>query len=133
MLASAGSGAAFVATAMLKANRTSAYSNSLVQVTKFTETLPIPFAGSPPSTLMTARSSHSFHRDLGAGPTLAYGGLSILGPTMEVTRGVPLSINVVNNIVGNHPFLGAVDTGLHGTLESDKTSPRVSLHLHGSN
>jgi spore coat protein A, manganese oxidase len=133
IFASAGSGAAFLGTAMFKANRTNAYSNSLVQITKFTETLPIPFAGSPPSTLMIARSSHSFHQNLGAGPTLAYGGLSILGPTIEATRGIPLSINVVNNIVGNHPFLGAVDTGLHGTLESDKTSPRISLHLHGSN
>ena len=103
------------------------------QITKFTESLPTPFAGSPPSTLTIAKSSYSFHSNLGAGPTFGYGGFPILGPTIEVTRGTPVSINVVNNIVGDHPLLGAVDTQLHGVLESDLTSPRMALHLHGSN
>jgi FtsP/CotA-like multicopper oxidase with cupredoxin domain len=38
---------------------------------------------------------------------------------------------VVNNL-GTHPLLEAIPE-LHGVLESDKTSPRVALHLHGSN
>ncbi len=130
ILTSAGAGAAFLGSAMLKANRTVADSP---QITKFTESLPTPFAGSPPSTLTIAKSSYSFHSNLGAGPTFGYGGFPILGPTIEVTRGTPVSINVVNNIVGDHPLLGAVDTQLHGVLESDLTSPRMALHLHGSN
>ncbi|WP_214662497.1 multicopper oxidase family protein [Amazonocrinis nigriterrae] len=131
IFAGASGGAAFLATGLLKASKTRA--TLPVEITKFTETLPIPFPTAPPSTLTIARSSHSFHTNLGAGPTLAYGGLSILGPTIEVTRGTPVSINVFNNIVGDHPFLQAVDPELTGTLESDKTSPRVSVHLHGSN
>ncbi|WYL95366.1 MAG: hypothetical protein HEQ35_17450 [Gloeotrichia echinulata IR180] len=100
IFASAGTGTAFLATALLKANRT--YANLAGEITKFTEPLPIPFAASPPSTLTIAKSSHSFHTNLGAGPTLAYGGFSILGPSIEVTRGTAVSINVFNNIVGNH-------------------------------
>lgn len=131
IFAGASGGAAFLATGLLKASKTRA--TLPVEITKFTETLPIPFPTAPTSTLTIARSSHSFHTNLGAGPTLAYGGLSLLGPTIEVASGTPVSINVSNNIVGDHPFLQAVYPGLTGTLESDKTSPRVSLHLHGSN
>jgi FtsP/CotA-like multicopper oxidase with cupredoxin domain len=36
-------------------------------------------------------------------------------------------------MLGDHPLAFAIDTGLHGALESDKTQPRVSLHLHGGN
>ena len=127
--AGAGCGAAFVASAIFKAKRTNADSPLL---TKFTEPLPTPFAGPPPSTLTIAPGSHSFHSSLDPATTWGYGGFPILGPTIEVTRGTPLSINVVNNL-GTHPLLAAVDPELHGVLESDRTSPRVSLHLHGSN
>ncbi|MBO3459399.1 multicopper oxidase domain-containing protein [Aetokthonos hydrillicola Thurmond2011] len=130
VMATAGAGLTFLGSSILKANRTSAESP---QITKFTEPLPVPFAGSPPSTLTITRNSYSFHSNLGEGPTLGYGGSRILGPTIEATRGTPLSINVVNNIVGGHPLLSAIDTELHGVQESDKTNPRVSLHLHGSN
>ncbi|ARV59799.1 hypothetical protein BZZ01_15215 [Nostocales cyanobacterium HT-58-2] len=130
IMATAGAGAAFVGSAMFKANRTNANSPLL---TKFTEPLPTPFAGPPPTTLTITKSSYSFHSNLGAGTTLGYGGLPFLGPTIEATRGESVSINVVNNIVGEHPLLGAIDTHLHGVLESDKTSPRVAVHLHGSN
>ncbi|WP_414582680.1 multicopper oxidase family protein [Scytonema sp. PCC 10023] len=127
--AGVGCGAVFLASAILKAKRTNAESP---QIAKFTEPLPTPFAGSPPSTLTIAPGLHSFHSSLEPGPTWGYGGFPILGPTIEVTRGTPLSIKVVNNL-GTHPLLAAVDTELHGVKESDKTSPRVSLHLHGSN
>lgn len=130
LIASAGVGTAFLGSAILGANRTDAKSPL---IPKFTEPLPTPFAGLPPSTLTIAKSLHSFHSNLEAGSTLGYGGFPILGPTIEVTRGTPININVVNNIIGNHPLLEAVDTELHGVLESDKTGPRVALHLHGSN
>ncbi|MEH2239213.1 multicopper oxidase family protein [Nostoc sp.] len=129
-MAGAGCGAVFAASAILKAKRTNAV---LSQITKFTEPLPTPFASPPPSTLAIAKSSYSFHSNLGEGPTLGYGGFPILGPTIEVTRGTPISINVINNVIGNHPLLAAVDPELHGVRETDKTSPRMSLHLHGSN
>jgi FtsP/CotA-like multicopper oxidase with cupredoxin domain len=79
-----------------------------------------------------ASSSHSFHSSLGAGPSWGYGGYDYLGPTIEVTRGTPVSINVVNNL-GEHPLKDSLDTSLHGALASDATSPRTVVHLHGSN
>jgi FtsP/CotA-like multicopper oxidase with cupredoxin domain len=116
---------------MLKATRTNAQVQvRSPQIPKFTEPLPTPFAGSPPSTLTIAPSSHSFHSSLGPAPTWGYGGADYLGPTIEVTRGTPLRLTAVNNL-GSHPL--PLDTRLHGVLESDKTSPRVSIHLHGSN
>ncbi|TFI55016.1 hypothetical protein BLD44_006605 [Mastigocladus laminosus UU774] len=127
MMTSAGLGAAFLVPAMFKAKRTIAASP---QISKFTETLPIPFPSGAPTSLTVASSSHSFHKNLGAGPTWGYGGADYLGPTIEVTRGVPLRLTVKNEL-GPHPL--PIDTRLHGVLESDKTSPRISLHLHGSN
>jgi FtsP/CotA-like multicopper oxidase with cupredoxin domain len=135
LMTAGGAGLALFGSAIVKANRTDADSPLQIpsQITKFTEPLPIPFASPPPETLTITKSSYSFHSNLGEGPSLGYGGASILGPTIEVTRGTPLSMKVTNNIVGDHPLLQAVDTELHGVQESDKTSPRVALHLHGSN
>ena len=127
MIAGAGFGAGLLVPAMVK--RTYAASS---QISKFTEPLPVRFAGAAPSTLTIASSSHSFHNNLEAGPTCGYGGADYLGPTMEVTRGTPLKLNVVNNL-GTHPLAASIDQKLHGVLASDATSPRVSLHLHGSN
>lgn len=129
LIASAGFGAGALIPGMLKAKRTYAASPP---ITKFTEPLPIPFPGAPPSVLTIAPSSHSFHSSLGAGPTWGYGGASYLGPTIEVTRGTPLSINVVNNL-GAHPLATSIDPALHGVQASDATSPRVALHQHGGN
>lgn len=127
--ASAGLGAGLLIPTMFQSKRTYAASPP---ITKFTELLPTPFAGSPPSILAIAPSTHSFHSSLGAGATWGYGGASYLGPTIEVTRGVPLKLTVANN-VGNHPLMVGLDTTLHGVLASDATNPRMSLHLHGSN
>jgi FtsP/CotA-like multicopper oxidase with cupredoxin domain len=63
-------------------------------------------------------------------PTWGYGGADYLGPTFEVERGTPLRLTAVNNL-GSHPL--PLDTSLHGVLETDEDSPRVSIHLHGSN
>ncbi len=129
LVASAGLGAGFLIHDLLRAKRTYAASPP---ITKFTEPLPIPFPGPPPSTLMLASGSHSFHSSLGAVPTWGYGGFPYLGPTFEVTRGTPVRITAVNNL-GSHPLAASLDTTLHGVKASDATNPRTVIHLHGSN
>jgi FtsP/CotA-like multicopper oxidase with cupredoxin domain len=126
---------------MLKAKRTQAQDSAppTPQISKFTESLVIPYASPLPTTTLTiTRKVHSFHNSLGAGPTLAYNfsgndSLSILGPTLEATRGTPLSITFENKIVGGHPLANAIDGELHGVLASDKANPRTTIHLHGAN
>ena len=127
--ASAGLGSGLLIPVMLKAKKSYAASPL---ITKFTEPLSILFPVAPPSTLMIAPSLHSFHSSLEPGPTWGYGGANYLGPTIEVTRGTPVSIKAVNNL-GTHPLAASLDTTLHGVQESDATSPRVVIHLHGSN
>ena len=129
VVASAGAGAGILVPAILKATRTNAQVTS-PQIPKFTEPLATPFAGPPPNPLTIASGSHSFHSTLGAGPTWGYGGDNYLGPTIEVTRGTPLRLTAVNNL-GSHPL--PLDLRLHGVQPTDVTSPRVSIHLHGSN
>lgn len=105
-------------------------------LSKFTESLPIPpvidatQGGSFDLTM--APSFHSFHAELPATPTWGYGGASYLGPTFNAMRGVPIQINAFNGL-GAHPLGFAIDPKLHGALESDTLTPRVSLHLHGGN
>lgn len=103
-------------------------------LSKFTEQLPIPLkldrtAGGSVDLVM-APGSHRFHTDLPLTPTWGYGGAPYLGPTIEVRRGIPLTVNAVNNL-GAHRLDFAIDTTLHGAVELDRTSPRASLHLHG--
>lgn len=103
---------------------------------KFIDELPIPPAidasAGEKVTLRMAPSVHKFHSALPPTPTWGYGGASYLGPTINAKRGVPLDIEAPN-CLGVHPLADAVDTGLHGAVESDKSAPRVSLHLHGGN
>ncbi|NMG11853.1 multicopper oxidase domain-containing protein [Brasilonema sp. UFV-L1] len=129
LIASAGLGAGLLIPEMLKAKKTIAASPTL---SKFTESLPILAPSSPPSTLAIASGSHSFHSSLQATSTFGYGGFSYLGPTLEVTRGKPVSFTAVNNL-GRHPLAGSVDTSLHGVKGSDATNPRTVIHVHGSN
>lgn len=129
LMMSAGLGAGIFIPEILKAKKTYAASPPL---SKFTESLPISFPSSPPSNLAIAPGSHSFHSSLNATTTWGYGGSPYLGPTFEVTRGVPVSIKASNNL-GRHPLAGAVDTNLHGVSESDITKPRTVIHLHGGN
>ena len=105
-------------------------------LSKFTEQLPIPpkidaTAGGI-FNLPMAPSMHRFHADLPLAPTFGYGGATYLGPTIEARRHHPITI-VSPNQLGVHPLAFAVDTTLHGALESDKTAPRAALHLHGGN
>jgi spore coat protein A, manganese oxidase len=105
-------------------------------LSKFTEQLPIPptinAGGGGTFNLSMAPAMHRFHSDLAPTPTWGYGGATYLGPTFEAKRNVPITV-VAQNQLGNHPLAFAIDTTLHGALESDKTTPRVSLHLHGGN
>jgi spore coat protein A len=103
---------------------------------KFTEQVPIPpvidrTAGGTLN-LSMAPGWHQFHSQLPPAPTWGYGGASYLGPTIETYRGRSLTVTATNNL-GAHPLAAAIDTTLHGALEADKTTPRVSLHLHGGN
>jgi FtsP/CotA-like multicopper oxidase with cupredoxin domain len=129
LLASAGLGAGLLLPEFLRSKKTYAASPPL---SKFTEPLPISFAGPPPSTLTIAPGSHSFHSSLEARTSWGYGGLPYLGPTFEVTRGTPISITAVNQL-GPHPLAGSIDTTLHGIRASDATNPRTVIHVHGSN
>lgn len=125
----AGLGAGILFSEIFKAKKTYAASPTL---SKFTESLPIQFPSSPPSNLAIAPGSHSFHSSLNTTTTWGYGGSSYLGPTLEATRGVPVTIKATNQL-GRHPLAGSVDTDLHGVSESDITNPRTIIHLHGSN
>lgn len=103
---------------------------------KFVDPLPVPpvidATGGGTISLPMAPSVHSFHSSLQGASTWGFGGASYLGPTISARRGVWLDV-VASNQLANHPLAFAIDTELHGALESDKTQPRVSLHLHGGN
>jgi spore coat protein A, manganese oxidase len=105
-------------------------------LTKFVDQLPIPpvidATGGGTIDLPMAPSFHSFHSSLPSASTWGYGGASYLGPTINARRGVEVNV-VAANQLATHPLAFAIDTELHGALESDKTQPRVSLHLHGGN
>lgn len=105
-------------------------------LSKFTEQLPIPpvidaRAGGS-FNLMMAPGMHSFHSSLPSTPTWGYGGASYLGPTLQAMSGVPISLTATNSL-GTHPLAAVIDTNLNGALETDKSNPRVAVHLHGGN
>ena len=74
-------------------------------------------------------STHSFHRDLPPGATLAYGD-GYLGPVITAHRGRPTEIRYRNRLSA-HPFAPDFDTSLHGMSERDRIEVPTSLHLHG--
>jgi spore coat protein A len=103
-------------------------------LTKFLDQLPVPplidLTGGGLRTLAMAPARHRFHAELGPAATFGYGGASYLGPTLQVRRGVPVSLTVPNRL-GAHPLAGSIDTSLDGALQADRTTPRVSVHVHG--
>ena len=105
-------------------------------LSKFTEQLPIPGIVNAKAggtfTLAMAPGLQRFHSALPLAPAWGYGGMSYLGPTFEVRRGVPIIVSARNNL-GVHPLGFAIDTTLHGAVEADKTTPRTTVHLHGGN
>src|SRR5688500_7478632 len=105
-------------------------------LSRFTEQLPIPpvidARGGGSFNLSMVPGMHSFHSSLPSTPTWGYGGASYLGPTFQTMRGVPIDLTALN-LLGAHPLSTVIDTSLNGALESDKTNPRVAVHLHGGN
>jgi FtsP/CotA-like multicopper oxidase with cupredoxin domain len=105
-------------------------------LSRFTEQLPIPpvidARGGGNFDLTMAPGMHSFHSSLPPTPGWGYGGASYLGPTFQTMRGVPINLTAINSL-GTHPLAAVIDTSLNGALESDKTNPRVAVHLHGGN
>ena len=106
------------------------------RLSKFTEQLPIPpiidARGGGVFPLAMGQSSHRFHEDLPLTTTWGYGGASYLGPTFEAMRNAPVTVQAANQL-GTHPLDFAIDLNLHGTVATDFTQPRASLHLHGGN
>jgi spore coat protein A, manganese oxidase len=104
-------------------------------ITRFTETLPVPSTvdltedGSSYELVQRRSEEHSFHAQLGTTPTFGYNG-PYLGPTLEVKRGVPVTVEVHNEL-GAHPVADAVDTTLMGVTEADRLAPRSATHQHG--
>jgi spore coat protein A, manganese oxidase len=107
-------------------------------LTPFVDALPIP------PTLMASTLHNGdlyakagewrFHSQLGMSRTWGYtnvdgGAVGYLGPTIVAPRGEGLSFTAHNAIDGGH-LLG-VDTTLHGAQASDRTDPRIAIHLHG--
>ncbi|HEY9692791.1 MAG TPA: multicopper oxidase domain-containing protein [Oculatellaceae cyanobacterium] len=143
LVTSAGAGAGFIVPVMLNGKRTSAQTTpSYAKPPKFTDSLPIPFASSSlpsTSTLTIKTTAHKFHSSLNAAPALAYNyqsneNLTLLGPTLQVTKNSPVSLTFKNNIVGGHPLASAIDTTLHGPNHADdKNNPRMAVHFHGIN
>lgn len=112
-------------------------------VTAFTEQLPtltqlgvIDATGGGSATITMVNASHKFHAALASTPTYAYksqgGAQDYLGPVIVARQGVPFNLIMVN-MLGVHPLADAVDTGIGGTLPSDRVAPRASTHLHGGN
>jgi spore coat protein A, manganese oxidase len=105
-------------------------------LSKFTEQLPIPpiidARGGGVFPLSMGPGMHNFHQDLPMTTTWGYGGASYLGPTFEAMRNVPMTVQATNQL-GAHPLDFAIDLNLHGTVPTDLTHPRASLHLHGGN
>ena len=134
IIASSGLGVGFAVPTIL-AKRSSAQFPTYTpspQISKFTESLPIPSVISPPSTLTIANGSHRFHSSLGPAKTMGYGGASYLGPTIQATRSTPVKITAVNN-VQSHPLPDSIVKSLHGVDQDDDVNPRMAVHLHGSN
>ena len=103
-------------------------------LTKFVDQLPVPpmidLTGGGSGSLAMAPGSHRFHAQLGQAATFGYGGASYLGPTLQVRRGVPVSLTFPNRL-GAHPLAGSIDPSIDGALQADKTTPRASVHVHG--
>jgi spore coat protein A, manganese oxidase len=107
------------------------------KLTRFTEELPIPpvvdLTGGGSYTLRQQPGMHRFHDQLGDTPTYGYNA-TYLGPTLEVMRGTPVTVDVENDLDDpsrGHPVAEAVDPTLFGVTEADRTAPRTATHQHG--
>jgi spore coat protein A len=105
-------------------------------LTRYVDALPIPPDWSSGKLsamgLTMAESVHQFHSELGPSKSWGYAGASYLGPTIQATRGVPVSYTAYNQL---GPHVLQIDDTLHGPNlfppGFDQAHPRVSVHLHG--
>jgi len=107
----------------------------------FTQKLPVPpridrRRGSSAVKLTMLSGSHRFSPDLPATPTFGYATNPSAndvygGPTIEAMKGVPLKVSV-RNALGEHPLEGSLDGDVMGTMLTDGTMPRGTVHLHGA-
>lgn len=91
---------------------------------------PLPAISGVALSLAARVGTHSFHRDLPGAPSLGYGGMDHLGPTIEAHAGQPLQLSFRNELTG-HPLSRDMDATLHGVDDSYRSRPPTSLHLHG--
>lgn len=97
----------------------------------FRETLPVlPGISGGNLELRAASSMHRFHPDLPSSPSLGYGGMDYLGPTIEAHVDQLVTVRYANDISA-YPLAADVDPGLHGVSDLDRTQVPTSLHLHG--
>ncbi len=115
-----------------------------VQLTPFVDALPIPAIAQPVSgqvggaahyVIPMTEFTHRLHRDLPLTRVWGYGG-TFPGPTIEARRGMPVTVEWVNNLrdaQGNlrttHPLM--IDECLHGPDMTGQV-PLTVVHLHGA-
>jgi len=63
---------------------------------------------------------HRFHPDLPPSPSLGYGGMDYLGPTIEAHVDQLVTVRYANDIAA-YPLAADVDPGLHGVSDLDRT------------
>ncbi len=63
---------------------------------------------------------HRFHPDLPSSPSLGYGGMDYLGPTIEAHVDQLVTVRYANDISA-YPLAADVDPGLHGVSDLDRT------------
>jgi FtsP/CotA-like multicopper oxidase with cupredoxin domain len=114
-------------------------------LSRFTEQLPVPPVLDRRSGGVVAldeiSGTHRFAARLAPTPTFGYvpttspavpsGAEAYLGPTIEASRGNPVTLVVRNRLAG-HPLAAYVDTSLEGVSALDATAPRTAVHLHGA-
>lgn len=87
----------------------------------FRETLPVlPGISGGNLDLRAASSMHRFHPDLPSSPSLGYGGMDYLGPTIEAHVDQLVTVRYANDISA-YPLAADVDPGLHGVSDLDRT------------
>jgi spore coat protein A len=104
------------------------------QLTKYVDALPIPGVLSPTSPrgnhyqVEMSEFAQQLHRDL-LNPTTVWGyNGSYPGPTFEVRKNKPITVEWVNNLPSTHLF--TLDTTIDDS-PADLPAVRVSPHLHG--
>ena len=101
-------------------------------LTKYVDALPLvpPIPQSRTYTITMSEFHQKLHRDLPPTRLWGYNG-SFLGPRIEATRGVPVSVTWVNNLPSKHIFDYAIDPTIHGS-EPGQPQVRTVVHLHGA-